>query len=180
MNPAVVAVLAFLFLSGAPEPDHLRWSVWAILLGPGIPALYAIGARLSGRASSVFLPVARNRVLPLGLAVFSCCVGVWVLAARSAPDYAVQLMAAYALVALVTMIVSGWWGISLHAAGVTLPWCIGVVTVGTAYIYGVPVVIAVGWARVILREHSAAQVAAGGLLGLAAALVVSAFVGSGS
>jgi hypothetical protein len=178
LNPAVAAVLAFLFLQGYPEPDHVRWSIWAILLGPGAPALYAVVVRLSGRAASVFLPDTRKRVLPLGLAVCSCCVGVWVLAAQSAPDYAVLLMAAYALVAFVTMIVSGWWGISLHTAGVTLPWCLGVMTVGTAYIYVLPVVVAVGWARIKLREHSTAQVAAGGLLGMVAALVVSAFMGS--
>ena len=84
------------------------------------------------------------------------------------------------LVACVTMVFSRWWGISLHAAGVALHWCIGVVTVGTAYIYVLPIVAAVGWARITLREHSIAQVASGGLLGIAAALLVTAFVGSGS
>ena len=83
-------------------------------------------------------------------------------------------MAAYAVIALVTMVVSGWWGISLHAAGVSLPWCVGFLTVGPDYLPGLIVVAAVGWARVYLREHSVGQVVTGGLLGVTAAFLAMA------
>jgi membrane-associated phospholipid phosphatase len=171
LNPAVVAVLAFLFLSGLQTEGSWRWIVWAVILGPGIPSLYAVTIYMVGKASSVFLPDARQRVVPLLLAAVSCCFGAWQLTRLESPPYAVHLMSAYGLMALVSGIVSRRWGISLHAAGVCGPWVVGLVTVGSGYVWALPLPVAIGWARVRSRGHTLVQVLVGAILGCASALV---------
>lgn len=84
----------------------------------------------------------------------------------ASPDYAVQLMAGYACVALGAAFGSWWWVVSLHVAGVAAPWVVGMVAVDLWYMVLFPIPIVVGWARVRQGEHTIAQVVAGGLLGV--------------
>ena len=172
----MIAVLAFLFLAGRPPAEAGRWLAWAALLGPGVPSLYAFVAFASGRTTSVFIPDRRQRVVPLLLAFVSSTVGTWVLLQLAAPDYAVQLMAAYACAAVIAALVSCWWAISLHVAGLIIPWGVGVVAVDGWYLVLLPIPFVVGWARVREGEHTSAQVVAGGLAGAGSVLLGNTLV----
>lgn len=177
LNPAVVAVLAFLFLTGLPAEGAWRWIAWAVVLGPGIPSVYAVVIYTLGKAPSVFLPDARQRVVPLVLAAVSCFVATWQLVDLSAPAFAVLLMTTYGCIALASALVSRWWGISLHAAGVCGPWVVGCLAVGYGYVWAFPVPIVIGWARIRDRGHSLDQVIVGTLVGGASAVTARWILG---
>ena len=155
LNPAVLAALTFACQSYYGVSS---WSgaVWATVWGPGIPTAYAIGAKLAGRSDTVFLR-GRQRVLPLAIASLACLVGVW--HAGGETDLAL-LLCAYGLFALLSAGISWWWPISLHAAGVAIPFAY-VVSSGFGVVVGVSTILLVGWARLHRQEHSLGQVVAG-------------------
>jgi hypothetical protein len=176
LNPAVVAVLAFLFLDGYPEVGSWGWIVLATLLGPVVPSGYAVYVYVKGQATSVFLPDPRDRVIPLCLAAGSCCFGAWMLTRLSGPTYAVVLMSAYGLIAFVAAILSRRWGISLHAAGICAPWFVGMTFIGVGYVWAFPAPLVIGWARVRARGHTLNQVLAGAVVGGVSVLIAWWFI----
>ncbi|MEE2752894.1 MAG: hypothetical protein VX910_02845 [Candidatus Latescibacterota bacterium] len=176
LNPAVVSVLAFLFLDGYPEAGSWKWIVLATILGPGVPSGYAIYLYVKGEATSVFLPDPRDRMIPLFLAAGSCCVGVWMLTSFSGPTYAVVLMSAYILIAFVSAILSRRWRISLHTAGICAPWFVGMTFIGVEYVWAFPAPLVIGWSRVRVRGHTLNQVLAGAAIGGVSVLVAWWFI----
>lgn len=165
LNPAVLAVLAFLFLDGAPA-DGFRARALACVYGPGVPTMVAVLLRLRGRVDSVFMPDARQRLVPLVLAIASSTAGVWHLGQIDGPAYLRLLLLAYAAVALLAAGSTCWWPFSLHTAGVIVPIGAGVMTVSALYIATVPVALLIGWARLRCRGHTIGQVVVGFLVGL--------------
>ena len=170
LNPAVLGVLAILFLDGVPR-DGLRARLWTCLYGPGCPTAVAILFRVLGRVDSVFMPDARLRILPLLAACVSSIVGVWHLGEMDGPLYLRMLLVAYAVVALLAAGSTYWWPFSLHVAGVVIPVGVGVVGISLWFIWMLPVCVVVGWARLRRREHTLAQVVVGGMVGAVALLL---------
>ncbi len=142
----------------------VHWG-WAVLLGPGIPSLYAAVAFSLGHTPSIFISDGRQRTVPLVLAALSCSFGTLYLHGQGAPTYVIILMGAYASSAFLASLITWRWTISLHVAGAVVPWLVGLVCVGVLYWALLPVPVIVGWARIRRREHTTGQILAGSLVG---------------
>ena len=72
----------------------------------------------------------------------------------------------------VALVISSFWKISIHAACAAGTVAILVVVFGWIMLIWVPVVAAICWARVTLRDHTALQVVAGSAVGAIVATAV--------
>jgi hypothetical protein len=94
----------------------------------------------------------------------------WLDAPREVYALVVAMVAGVA----VALAISLFWKISIHTACVAGSVAVLTIVLGGAFVALGAVVLAVGWARVTLRDHTAAQVTAGALVGAAVGASVMA------
>ena len=171
-NWLIVSVLAIGWhASGWPG---LGWGLLAALFTGVLPALFISYGVRHGRWSDRNVGARRPRLIVLAFITASVATGLILLLVLGAPrlltGYLVFMLASVALLALVTVV----WKISIHCAVAS-----GSVTI-LALLYGPPVlagyvlVALLGWSRVVLEDHTVAQVVAGSVLGAAAAALAYA------
>lgn len=175
LSPAHL-VIAITFLSGIAAPGEwwvkISWGLAASLFTGIIPYVVGLRAIAKGRLSSRHLPDRRERIRPMAWTLLSVLVGWGLLIAAHAPESVLAVQAAMVAGAVIALAITSVWKISLHA-GVA-----GSAALCACALFGWwlwPVwllVLAVGWSRVQLRDHTLAQVVAGSLIGAASAVVV--------
>ncbi|MBG0818925.1 phosphatase PAP2 family protein [Planomonospora sp. ID82291] len=148
----------------------LGWALLAAGLCGGIPALVIAAGVKSGRFGDKHITDRAQRPWLIGVIVALVVLALVLLVVLGAP----RVMVACVSIMLATLAVVGpitfWWKISFHtavAAGsvVMLAW---VLPPAPVYAVGAVVVAAIGWSRVMIRDHTPAQVTAGTVAGAAA------------
>lgn len=140
-------------------------AVTLFFLSCGPLAYILLGVRL-GRLSDVDVSRQAERFGPFLFSIASMTLGFFVLLELHGPKNLETVLLGTALIALVLMVTTCWWKISVHATSLS-----GAVTVLIA-LYGVPMLPAilllglVNWSRVVLGRHTVAQVVAGSLVGI--------------
>ncbi|MEV4061790.1 hypothetical protein [Nonomuraea dietziae] len=145
------------------------WGLLASALCGGVPAtVIALGVR-SGRLDSRHLVDRARRTGPLLAAVGAVIVALVLLVALGAPTLLVATVTAMLAALAVTVPVTLRWKISFHAAvsAGTVVVLAHVLPPVATVLTGGALVALVCWARVRLAHHTAAQVAAGALVGVA-------------
>ena len=152
----------------------LGWGLLAGLFAAVLPTVFISLGIHRGRWSDRNVGARRPRLIVLAFIMASVAAGLILLIAGGAPrlltGYLAFMLASVAALALVTVV----WKISIHCAVAA-----GSVAI-LAFAYGPPVLAAsalvalLGWARVALGDHTAAQVAAGAALGAGAAALAYA------
>lgn len=175
LSPAHL-VIAITFLSGLAAPGEwwvkTCWGLAASLFTGIIPYVVGLRAIAKGRLSSRHLPDRRERIRPMAWTLLSVLVGWGLLIAAHAPESVLAVQAAMVAGAVIALAITSVWKISLHA-GVA-----GSAALCACALFGWwlwPVwllVLAVGWSRVQLHDHTLGQVVAGSFIGTASAAVV--------
>ncbi|MFI5795970.1 phosphatase PAP2 family protein [Streptomyces sp. NPDC051677] len=171
----VIAILLIIGWHSTSSVTGLGWGVLAALFCGGIPfAVIMLGVK-RGHWTDKHVRVREQRAVPLLATMASVLIGISLLVALRAPREVFALVVAMLVGLIITMAVTIWWKVSVHTA------VAGGVVVILLLAYGAQVaplvvgVAAVGWSRVMLRDHTPAQTVVGALLGgLAAAVVFSA------
>jgi hypothetical protein len=131
-----------------------------------IPYAFLLWAVRGGRIGDRHVRQRTQRFLPLGFGVVSVLVGLGLIVLlENAPRDLLALVVAMLTGLFVTVVITAVWQISIHtgvAAGTVV---ILMVTLGWVSAVAWPLVVATGWARVVLRDHTVAQVTAGALVG---------------
>ena len=146
----------------------------ATFFAAGLPyAIMLVGIR-QGRLSDRHLSPREQRPAMMIIGLMSVSVGLLVMAWLDAPRELFALVAAMVAGVGVALAISSFWKISIHAACAAGTIAILVIVFGWIMLVWVPVVAAIGWARVTLRDHTPLQVVAGSAVGaiVAAALMV--------
>ena len=134
-----------------------------------LPCLFIYAAYRAGFVSSPDLPRRSERLQPALFAAVCAVAAYPLLRVAEAPAIFLPLSAALALQMLALAVITFWWKISYHAAGVA-----GVALVALAWggaSLAMPFLalsMLVGWARLHLHRHTPAQVVAGWLSALPA------------
>ncbi|GAA2295656.1 hypothetical protein GCM10010149_49950 [Nonomuraea roseoviolacea subsp. roseoviolacea] len=157
------------------------WGLLASALCGGVPAtVIALGVR-SGRLDSHHIVDRARRTGPLLSAVGAVLVALVLLVVLGAPRLLVATVTGMLVALAVTVPVTLRWKISFHAAVSA-----GTVVVLAHVLPPLPTVLAGGavvglvcWARVRLAHHTAAQVGAGALVGVASTWATLAAFGVG-
>ena len=173
MSPGILVaalLLAVAWRSATSVSQAITMGLIAAAAASFLPVLYILRGVRRRRWTDKHVVVHSQRRLPLLVVLLSTAGGTAALALAGAPRQLLALIASMLASLLVAVPVTVFlrWGISLHAlvaAGTVAALC---VVFGPALAAALPVAVAVCWARVRLGEHTAGQVVAGGLLGIAA------------
>ena len=168
-SPAVVVVLLPLAVAwhatGHRAGPTLLWGVVVAVFSSVLPMLFIVrGARL-GRWDGHHVRNREGRRVPLLLCLVSTVAGLVILLAGGAPRDVIALNAAMLGTLLVCAFITRWWKISLHCA------VAGGATATMVLIYGLwwlvlaAAVALVAWSRVVVGDHTVAQVVAGAVTG---------------
>lgn len=176
LSPVRLAV-GLLLLVGTGSGDGplvgLGWGLLAATFAGLIPyAFITVGVR-RGHYTDRHIRRREQRLVPLAVAAFSVVAGVAILKWLGAPQQLVALVVAMLVGLLVTLVITLAWKVSVHSAVAGGAATIAVLAFGpVANLLGVPAVVAIGWSRVRLRDHTSAQVAVGAGMGACVAATV--------
>lgn len=160
---------------GAGGVRGLAWGLLATVFAAVIPFAYVLSGVRRGRFTDHHVGRREQRRVPLLFGLVSAAAGLALLAALGAPRPVLALVATGVVGLVVAVSVSHWWKMSIHSAVAAGTLVVLVLTFGPRLLPAVPLLGVVGWSRVRLRDHTVAQVVAGGLVGaLVAGLVFAA------
>jgi membrane-associated phospholipid phosphatase len=154
----------------------LAWGAVAALFAGVLPMVFISRGVRRGQWDDRYVGAKRPRLIVLGFIIASVAVGLALLMGFGAPGeltgYIGCMLGSVAMLAAITTL----WKISIHCAvaagSVTIltlllgPW------LAPAYL----LVALTAWSRVVVKDHTTAQVIGGSLLGAAAAIVTYAII----
>lgn len=136
----------------------------SVLFVSVLPTVFVLSLTKKGRVSNPDLPRREERFLPyLGIVGMygALCVFLYFL---SVPRELLAITLCYVVVTLVGAVISLFWKISLHLAGVAGPVTALVLLVHPLFAVLFGLLVPLGWARVFLRKHTVPQVISGSLM----------------
>lgn len=165
--PLVVAVQAT-----SEFGSTLLWGSVVALTSSVLPMGVVVWGSRTGRWDGHHVRDRQGRLVPFTALIVLSLLGLALLIAGEAPEKMIALDISMIISLLVTGTITVFWKISMHTAVAA-----GAVTVlallyGPSLWWGAPVVLAVGWSRVAVDDHTPAQVIIGALTG--------AIIGGGS
>lgn len=167
----VLLIVVAVYSTGSVVRGLVLGLVAAFFAG-GLPyAVLILGVR-RGRLGDRHLTRRQERpaLMVLGLASVTC--GYFVMRWLNAPGELLALVVAMVAGVAVALAVSVFWKISIHTACVAGSVCVLAILVHPAALAMAPLIVATGWARVALRDHTPTQVLVGALVGAAVASAV--------
>lgn len=172
--PAILAVAGLLVVAihSAGSGAGAAWGGFAALLVTGVPLAYVAKGIKSGKWTDHHIADRTQRAVPLLIASASVAVAALLLVLVRAPRDLIALVLAQLVGLIVVLVVSRWWKISIHTAVAGGLLGILLVLFGPWAWLGLPILVAVGWSRIVLDAHTWAQVLAGGAMGLLIAAVL--------
>jgi len=176
LNPFLVSLVLILLLSfksTSSTLDAVKWSL--ILIAVSILPVFSVIIYLVRKQGleSPFIITRRQRTKIYLLAGVCASVGCVILHYLGAPPILMATSVAGLSGVVVFMCVNLLWKISLHTALVTASVTVLIILYGSIAAGIIVLVPLIAWARIELKHHSLAQVAAGALL--AALIVVVVF-----
>jgi membrane-associated phospholipid phosphatase len=152
--------------------DALLWGAVAVLCAAVIPMVYIVGGVRRQRLTDRHVRLRAQRPLPLLIGIASVLAGIALLALGHAPRDLVALIVAMGAGLFSSLVVTLRWKISIHVAVVAGAVVILALVFGLTWLVLAPVILAIGWARVVIGDHTPAQSIAGGVLGAIIAAAV--------
>lgn len=166
--PVVLTIGLLLVVGAASTPNPLvglAWGLLAALFVGVIPYAFLLLGIRRGRWTNRHIPRREQRAIPMTFALASVLAGVAALTAAGAPRQLVALVIAGLAGLAVALAITLVWKISVHTAVASATATILVLVFGLALLAAFPLLPAVGWARVKLKDHSVPQVTAGAAIG---------------
>ncbi len=165
VSAPIIATPVFVSLSILEHAQAVHVLV-AVVFASMVPLLGIVYfARSEGLDYDVSERRARGR--PFVFAIASYVIGFLLLALSRAPTLVSGLMLAYSINTSAMFLVTLFWKISVHAAGVTGPLTFLVFKLGLPWSFLYLLVVPVGLLRLRLRQHTLLQVLAGAVLSAA-------------
>jgi len=175
LNPFLIGLVLILLLSFKSTPsalDAVKWSLISVAASI-LPVFGVIFCLVRNqKLENIFINVRRQRTKIYLLASVCAGVGCIILSYLEAPKELVATFVAGLLAVVVFMFVNFLWKISLHTALIAASVTVLIILYGSIAAVTVVLVPLLGWARIELKHHSLAQVAAGALLSTVIIVVV--------
>jgi hypothetical protein len=170
----IVALLFAVAIHASPSVGRglLYGAVTAFFAG-GLPyAIMMLGIR-RGRLGDRHLSKRQERPVMMVIGLISVAVGLLLTWWLGAPRALFALVAAMVAGVAVALAITIFWKISIHTACAAGTLAILVIEFGPGMWYLLPIVAAIAWARVALRDHTFAQVTTGAIVGFGVAAAVT-------
>ncbi|WP_166350914.1 phosphoesterase PA-phosphatase [Phytoactinopolyspora limicola] len=148
------------------------WGVLAAFLVGVVPYTWVLYAVRRGRFSSPHIPDRAQRLVPLAVAGAAAAGGLLTLMILGAPRQLIALLAAMLAGLAVTTTITLKWKISIHTAVAAGTATILTIVFGPALAASAIIVVATGWSRIRLRDHTTGHVITGAIVGTVVAAAV--------
>jgi len=162
---AVIGVVVVAWHASEAPGDALKWGLLGAAFAPLFPFLHLLRQIRRGRVTDRHVRLREQRAPILLVALASAFAALAVLALLGAPRELVGLFAAGVASLIVALTITFAWKISIHVGVAAGLLTVFTLLVGPAVLAAAPIVVLVAWARVELRDHTPAQVVAGGVIG---------------
>ncbi|MGI5237522.1 phosphoesterase PA-phosphatase [Dactylosporangium sp. CA-139066] len=166
--PAVLVSVLLVLLGVHSEPGLARglaMGALAALFESVLPYLYILRGVRTGRITDHHIGDRRQRLVPLMVGLGSVAAGIVVLLLAHAHRELMAAVVAGGVGLVVAAAVNHWWKMSVHAAVAAGSVIILSLVYGPVLLAALPVVAAVGWSRVELKDHTWPQVVVGTVVG---------------
>ncbi|MEU9132561.1 hypothetical protein AB0D08_31380 [Kitasatospora sp. NPDC048540] len=143
----------------------LGWAAFAALFAAVLPTWFIRRGMRAGRIEDRHVGRRQRRLVVLPFVMLSVLTSLVTMVLVDAPsDLTAMVLAMFAsLVPLLAVTV--WWKISVHTAVTSGAVICVALALGPWWLLAYPLVGAVGWSRVVLRDHTLAQTLAGTVVG---------------
>ena len=162
---AVLLVVAVGVVYGTPPVSGLAWGLVAAVFVGAIPYAFLLLGIRRGRWAGRHIPLREERTVPLVFAGASALIGIVLMAVGGAPQQLVALVIAGVAGLVVTVVITLRWKMSIHTGVAGGTATVLMLVFGGPAIVAWPVVAAIGWSRLELRDHTLAQVVVGAAVG---------------
>jgi membrane-associated phospholipid phosphatase len=154
----------------------LGWGAVAALFAGVLPMAFVSRGVRRGRWDDRYVGAKRPRLIVLAFIIASVAAGLALLVGFGAPrelsGYIGCMLASVSVLAVITTV----WKVSIHCAVAAGSVTILTLLFGPSLIPAYLLVALTAWSRVALKDHTTAQVVAGSLLGVAAAVATYAVI----
>ena len=167
-HPLIISIYTFFILIYQYESEFENANqifIICLMFSNIIPIITVLLLKYKNIITDFDASIKEQRILPLFLGVFYSSLGFITLKYFNANHIVQGLMFCYITNTMITIIITKYWKISIHALGVTAP-------ISALYIFGynniilmLIIIFLVGISRIILKAHSIKQVIAGSFLG---------------
>lgn len=161
----------------ADGPAGLGFGAVAALFAAVLPMAFISQGVKRGRWNDRNVGAKRPRLIVLAFLIASVAVGLALLVGLGAPGqlsgYIACMLGSVAVLATITTV----WKISIHCAVASGSVTILALFFGPWLVPAYLLVALTGWSRIVLEDHTRAQVIMGSLLGAAAAAITYAIIG---
>ncbi|MEU9304854.1 hypothetical protein [Streptomyces sp. NPDC048269] len=154
----------------------IGWGLLGCLFAAVIPLAFIKYGIRRGRWSDRHVGQRQQRIIVMSFIVSSVATGMLLLWAFDSPQTMIALVAAMLVTLAALLAVTPAWKISVHAAVSSGSVAMLAMTYGPWLLLAFPVVAAVSWSRVELKDHTLGQVLAGAAVGGAVAASTFALV----
>jgi len=171
MSPVVLIVFVTLIVAvhSAGVARGLGLGLVAIFFAGGLPYGFVLIGVRRGQLTDHHVSRREQRPRVMAVALASVAAGLLVLHWLDAPRALFALVAAMVAGLVVALAVTSFWKISIHAAAAAGTVASLAILVSPWWLFLTPVVVLTGWARVVIRDHTPAQVSVGAIVGAAVA-----------
>lgn len=167
--PPTVSFFTFSFLAATFEQGtafHTFSVAFVSVSFSGIlPMLYVLYLRKQRIVSGYDVPVREQRTNPYIISVLYSALGFFLLLFMKSSVYVWSLMWCYSINTFILLLINKKWKISAHMMGLTGPLVMLSIIFNWYVFLAFPIVLLLGWARVVLNVHTFAQVVAGACAG---------------
>jgi membrane-associated phospholipid phosphatase len=181
LNPFLVSIIVIILLAFKATDtvvDAVKWALISLALSV-LPVFIVIISMVKRRKLDGLFVNPREQRNPLYILASSLgALGCGLLWHLKAPHMLSVLFTAGLISIVIFMAINYFWKISLHTAFTAASVAVIIMVYGVASAWTLVFLPLVAWARIELKQHSAAQVVTGGLL--AAAIVAGVFWGFGA
>ncbi|MEV7779953.1 hypothetical protein [Kitasatospora sp. NPDC088351] len=143
----------------------LGWAAFAALFAAVVPTLFIQRGIRKGTLEDRHVGHRQRRLVVIPFIMLSVLTSLAVMLWLDAPaDLTAMVLAMFASLVPI-LVITVWWKVSIHTAvagGAVV--CLAV-ALGPWWLLLAPVVALIGWSRVVLRDHTAAQTVAGAAVG---------------
>jgi membrane-associated phospholipid phosphatase len=160
-------IIAVLPLVGAVRYgwEGLAWAAFAALFAAVIPTWFIRRGMRRGQWEDRHVGQRQRRLVVIPFIMLSVLTSFAVMIWTDAPaDMAAMVLAMFAALVPI-MVITVWWKVSVHTAVASGAVACLAIALGAWWLLLYPLVVVIGWSRVVLRDHTKAQTIAGAAVG---------------
>lgn len=168
-NPALLLLISLAVITAhyaESTEQSFRWFLisTALLMGPAL--LYTLSTWHKEKAIDFDMTRREDRIVPLLLVSLGAVIGGYFINSRLVGSNLLVFSNTLAAMLITLTIVTFVWKISLHAATLMALTTLLVLFRSPYFVLLYPLILPVGWARLLLKQHTLAQLIAGSLIGI--------------